>query len=197
MAEVVTAVAWEECDAIAMVTIVLLVIWVCGTVPECKQDRLFNTHLKNLNIWFHETGKWQTWTHKSQHLSWWWRVRCLWQQSAPQWLQPRVWRGWRLASVGNRYKNHLVYFMAWIDFSVFPKAVCVHNGIVLTVCIYLCHGVCGLCFLSPDCRVRWQCDPCRRVPRCLRPLNANSGWRRVNSQTWTPERTYSCVKNFI
>lgn len=36
MAEVVTAVAWEECDAIVMVTIVLLVIWVCGTVPKNK-----------------------------------------------------------------------------------------------------------------------------------------------------------------
>lgn len=34
MAEVVTAVAWEECDAIVMVTIVLLVIWVWGTVPK-------------------------------------------------------------------------------------------------------------------------------------------------------------------
>lgn len=33
MAEVVTAVAWEECDAIVMVTIVLLVIWLCGTEP--------------------------------------------------------------------------------------------------------------------------------------------------------------------
>ena len=34
MAEVVTAVAWEECEAIVMVTIVLLVIWVCGTEPK-------------------------------------------------------------------------------------------------------------------------------------------------------------------
>lgn len=33
MAEVVTAVAWEEWEGIVMVTIVLLVIWVCGTVP--------------------------------------------------------------------------------------------------------------------------------------------------------------------
>lgn len=65
-----------------------------------------------------------------------------------------------------------------------------------TVCSNLCHGVCGLWFLSPNCRVRWQCDPCRRVPRRLRPLNANSGWRRVNSQTWTPERRYSSVKVF-
>lgn len=42
MAEVVTAVAWEECDAIVMVTIVLLVIWVCGTVPKHEQDRIIN-----------------------------------------------------------------------------------------------------------------------------------------------------------
>lgn len=38
MAEVVTAaVAWDECDAIVMVTIVLLVIWVCGTEPGCTK----------------------------------------------------------------------------------------------------------------------------------------------------------------
>lgn len=51
MAEVVTAVAWEECDAIVMVTIVLLVIWVCGTVPKHKQDWLFTIQIKNFNIW--------------------------------------------------------------------------------------------------------------------------------------------------
>lgn len=34
MVEVVTAVAWEECEAIVMVTIVLLAIWVCDTVPK-------------------------------------------------------------------------------------------------------------------------------------------------------------------
>lgn len=39
MADVVTAVACEECDAIVMVTIVLLVICVCGTVPEQVGDR--------------------------------------------------------------------------------------------------------------------------------------------------------------
>lgn len=39
MAEVVTAVACEECDAIVMVTIVLLVICVCGTEPEQVGDR--------------------------------------------------------------------------------------------------------------------------------------------------------------
>lgn len=61
-------------------------------------------------------------------------------------------------------------------------------------CINLSHGVCGLWFLSPDCRVRWQCDPCGCVTSCLRPLNADSSWRRVNSQTWTPERRKSCVK---
>lgn len=57
MAEVVTAVAWEECDAIVMVTIVLLVIWVCGTVPKHKQDWLFNIQVKKFNIWLFET-KW-------------------------------------------------------------------------------------------------------------------------------------------
>lgn len=41
MVEVVTAVAWEECEAIVMVTIVLLVIWVCGTVPK-HEDRIIN-----------------------------------------------------------------------------------------------------------------------------------------------------------
>lgn len=50
MAEVVTAVAWEECDAIVMVTIVLLVIWVCGTVPKHKQDWLVTIQIKNFNI---------------------------------------------------------------------------------------------------------------------------------------------------
>lgn len=57
MAEVVTAVAWEECDAIVMVTIVLLVIWVCGTEPKHKQDWLFTTQVKNFSIWLFET-KW-------------------------------------------------------------------------------------------------------------------------------------------
>lgn len=33
MVEVVTAVAWEECEGIVMVTMVLLVICVCGTLP--------------------------------------------------------------------------------------------------------------------------------------------------------------------
>ncbi len=44
MAEVVTAVAWEECDAIVMVTIVLLVICVCGTVPKHEEDRVINIY---------------------------------------------------------------------------------------------------------------------------------------------------------
>lgn len=60
--------------------------------------------------------------------------------------------------------------------------------------INLCHSVRGLWFLSPNRRVGWQRDPCGCVSGCLRPLNADSGWRRVNSQTWTPARTKSWTK---
>lgn len=42
MVEVVTAVAWEECEAIVMVTIVLLGIWVCGTVPKHEENIINN-----------------------------------------------------------------------------------------------------------------------------------------------------------
>lgn len=94
--------------------------------------------------------------------------------------------GLKIGFCGEQMRRTLIYILAWNDYSVFSMAVCIN----------LCHGVCGLWFLRPNCRVRWQRDPCRRVPRCLRPLNANSGWRRVNSQTWTPEKRHSCVKFF-
>lgn len=47
-----------------MVTIVLLVIWVCGTVPKHKQDRLFKIQVKYFNISLFET-RWWTLTHKA------------------------------------------------------------------------------------------------------------------------------------
>lgn len=50
MAEVVTAVAWEECDAIVMVTIVLLVIWVCGTVPKNKKKRFKKMYIYSIYV---------------------------------------------------------------------------------------------------------------------------------------------------
>ncbi len=47
--------------------------------------------------------------------------------------------------------------------------------------------------MSPNCGMRRQCDPCGRVTSGLRSLNADGGWRRMNGQPWTPERTYDCI----
>lgn len=46
MAEVVTAVAWEEWEGIVMVTMVLLVICVWGTEPE-EEPKQEHVHVRN------------------------------------------------------------------------------------------------------------------------------------------------------
>lgn len=173
MAEVVTAVAWEECDAIVMVTIVLLVIWVCGTVPKnnTNKKRFKKNCNKELDI-----NREKTTTYRG---GWGYCVcgnnRCHsgcshWCDRAEDWL---LWTEIKKADL------HLC--TEWLRW-------CRRDS---SGCINLCHGVCGLWFLSPNCRVRWQCDPCACVTSCLRSLNADSSWRRVNSQTLTPERTQS------
>lgn len=44
MLEVVTAVAWDECEGIVMVTIVLVGACVCDTDPERGEKRQFSNN---------------------------------------------------------------------------------------------------------------------------------------------------------
>lgn len=45
MFEVVTAVAWDECEGIVMVTIVLVGACVCDTEPEIGEKNIFSNDL--------------------------------------------------------------------------------------------------------------------------------------------------------
>lgn len=60
---------------------------------------------------------------------------------------------------------------------------------------HLCHGVRGLRLLSPDCRVRRQCDAGGRVAGRLGPLDADRGRRRVDGQPRTPGRKHCNIKS--
>lgn len=129
MAEVVTAVAWEECDAIVMVTIVLLVIWVCGTVPEHKQDGLFNIQLKNLNIWFYETKVADINTQKPAPIVVVEGTVFVATIGATVAAATGV-TGLKIGFCGKQMWKTPLYSMAWTDYSVFPVAV---NGVYLPV----------------------------------------------------------------
>lgn len=74
MVEVVTGVAWEECEGIVMVTIVLL----CGTVPKHEENTVSDA-VTGPTVRF--------WNQLRKHLSWWLMAQCWWQRSAPQWQQ--------------------------------------------------------------------------------------------------------------